>query len=37
VPGVGEVDRSQTCLHWGNESIVPDEPTAIPNLVARTR
>jgi hypothetical protein len=36
-PGVGEVDRSQTWLHWGNETFVPEAPTAIPNLVARTR
>lgn len=36
-PGVGEVARSQTWLHWGNETFVPDEPTVIPHLVARTR
>jgi hypothetical protein len=36
VPGVGEVDRSRTWLHWGNADFVPDAPTEIPHLVART-
>jgi hypothetical protein len=35
-PGVGEVDRSETWLHWGNDTAVPAEPTTIPNVVART-
>jgi hypothetical protein len=38
VPGVGEVARSQTWLHWGSDHVpFTGEPQRIPNLVARTR
>ncbi len=36
VPGVGEVERSQTWLSWGDDRHVPEEPEPIPNLVARS-
>jgi hypothetical protein len=37
-PGVGEVARSQTWLHWGNDDVpFTGEPTVIPHVVARTR
>lgn len=38
-PGVGETARSQTWLDFGDEGtpLAQPEPTAIPNLVARTR
>jgi hypothetical protein len=38
VPGVGEVERSETWLHWGNADMpFTGEPTRIPHVVARTR